>query len=247
MKKVSKPDAAVNPTAEQFMEGLQLLQSDREREKILRYFKTEAGEYGEGDEFMGVRMGEVFDLAKANLNMPLDQVEILLENSIHEARVGAVSIMDFQARQKKTDQTRRKELFDLYIRRHDRINNWDLVDRSAPHVVGQYLYDKPRDILYRLAVSANLWERRTAIVSTYYFIKNGQVDDTFRIAELLLNDPYDIIHKATGSWLRTAGGKDGQKLRAFLDKHATSMPRVALRYALEHFDKAEKEVYMKMF
>jgi 3-methyladenine DNA glycosylase AlkD len=198
------------------------------------------------DVMTGVRMGQVFALAKEFINMPLGEIEKLLENPVHEARVGAVSIMDFQARSRKTTQDRRKELFDLYIRRHDRINSWDLVDRSAIYVVGSYLFDQPRDILYRLASSKNIWERRTAIVSTAYFIKHGDVDDTFKLAEILLGDEQDLIHKATGWMLRAAGEKDRQKLLSFLDQFAASMPRTALRYALEHFDKKQRDAYLCM-
>ena len=137
------------------------------------------------DVILGVRMGQVFALAKEFMDMPLGEVEKLLESTIHEARVGAVSIMDFQARSKKTTEARKKELFDLYIKRHDRINTWDLVDRSAPYVVGGYLFDKPRKALYKLARSKEMPERRTAIVSTGYFIRQGDVDDTSKIAEML--------------------------------------------------------------
>jgi 3-methyladenine DNA glycosylase AlkD len=195
---------------------------------------------------MGVRMGQVFALAKEFMDMPLDQVEKLLESPIHEVRVGAVSIMDFQARSKKTSEARRKELFDLYIRRHDRINTWDLVDRSAPYVVGGYLFDKPRKILYKLARSKNMPERRTAMVSTGYFIRQGDIDDTFKIAELLLDDDQELIHKATGWMLRAAGGVDRQRLLKFLDQHATTMPRTTLRYAMEHLDKKKRDHYLNM-
>jgi hypothetical protein len=193
---------------------------------------------------MGVRMGKVFALAKEFIEMTPGEIEKLLESPIHEVRAGAVSIMDFQARSKKTPASRRKELFDLYIKRHDRINNWDLVDRSAPYVVGGYLYDKPRNILYRLARSKNVWERRTAIVSTFYFIRQGDIADTFKIAEILLNDKQDLIHKATGGWLRAAGSKDRGKLLGFLDKYAATMPRTALRYAIEHLDKKQRDHYL---
>ena len=196
--------------------------------------------------FIGVPMGKVFALAKTFVDAPLAEIEKLLENSIHEVRVGAVSIMDFEARRKKTPERRRKELFDLYIRRHDRINNWDLVDRSAPYVVGGYLFDKPRDILYKLARSKNVWERRTAITATYFFIRAGEVADTFNIAELLLKDDHDLIHKAIGGWLRAAGGTDRPQLLRFLDKHATTMPRVMLRYAIEHLDEAQRAHYLGM-
>jgi DNA alkylation repair enzyme len=233
-------------TAAEFVRKLKTYRSPEELKKIQRYFKTGAGEYGEGDEFMGVRMGQVFSLAKEFIEMTPDEIEKLLESPIHEVRVGAVSIMDWQARSKKTSGERRKELFDLYIRRHDRINNWDLVDRSAPYVVGGYLVDKPRDILYKLARSKNVWERRTAIVSTYYFIRLGDVTDTFKIAEILLNDEHDLIHKATGGWLREAGKKDPGKLLGFLDKYASVMSRTALRYAIERLDKKQRDHYLRL-
>jgi 3-methyladenine DNA glycosylase AlkD len=193
----------------------------------------------------GVRMGQVFALAKEFMDMPLDDVEKLLDSAVHEARVGAVSIMDFQARSKKTTEARKKELFDLYIKHHDRINTWDLVDRSAPYVVGRYLFDKPRKILYKLARSKKISERRTAIVSTGYFIRQGDVEDTFKIAELLLDDEHDLIHKATGWMLRAAGGVDRERLVDFLEKYAASMPRVTLRYATEHFDKKQRDKYLE--
>jgi 3-methyladenine DNA glycosylase AlkD len=231
-------------TAKQFVDKLKTYLSPVQLKKNQRYFKTGAGEYGDGDVFMGVRMGQIFALAKEFMEMPPKEIEKLLESAVHEVRVGAVSIMDWQARNKKTSDGRRKELFDLYIRRHDRINNWDLVDRSAPHVVGGYLSDKSRKVLYKLARSKDMWERRTAIVSTYYFVRQGEVDDTFRIAEILVNDDQDLVNKAVGGWVREAGKRDRQKLLKFLDKHAATMPRVALRYAIEHLDKKQRDHYL---
>ncbi len=198
------------------------------------------------DAILGIRMGQVFALAKEFMDMPLDEVETMLESPFHEMRVGAVSIMDFQARSKKTTKAHRKELFNLYIRRHDRINTWDLVDRSAIHVVGEYLYEKPRKVLYKLAKSKKMPECRTAIVSTLYFIGKGDVDDAFKLAEIMLYDKEDLIHKANGWALRFAGDKDRKQLMKFLDKHAATMPRVTLRYALEHFDKKLREHYMNL-
>lgn len=232
--------------AKRFVKRLEVHRSSDELKKIQRYFKSGEGEYGEGDEFMGVRMGQIFALAKEFIEMSPREIEKLLESPIHEVRVGAVSIMDWQARSKKISAERRKELFDLYIKRHDRINNWDLVDRSAPYVVGGYLFDKPRAILYKLARSKNMWERRTAMVSTFYFIRKGEIEDTFKIAELLLNDKEDLIHKAAGGWLREAGKQDRAKLLRFLDKHAATMPRTFLRYAIEHLDKKMRAHYMNM-
>ena len=241
---MSKNKDAIN--AKQFVEKLKTFQSDDELKKILRYFKSGEGEYSEGDKFIGVRMAQIFALAKEFMEMPITEMKKLLESPVHEVRVGGVSIMDFQARYKKTTDGRRKELFDLYIQRHDRINNWDLVDRSAPYVVGGYLFDKPRNVLYKLARSKNMWERRTAIVSTYYFIRQGDVNDTFKIAEILLNDKQDLIHKAAGGWLREAGKKDKQRLIDFLEKHASVMPAVMLRYAIEHFDKKQQQYYLSL-
>ena len=176
--------------------------------------------------------------------MPPTEIEARLEHPAHEARVGAVSIMDFQARRRQTPEDRRRELFDLYLRRHDTIDNWDLVDRAAPSVIGRYLADKPRDVLYTLARSANVWERRTSIVSTYFFIRQGDLADTFAVAEILVDDPHDLIQKAVGGWLREAGKKDPKRLLDFLDEHAATMPRTALRYAVERLDKQRPEHYM---
>ena len=233
-------------SAERFVERLEAHRSPEELEKLQRYFKTGEGEYGEGDEFMGVRMGQVFALAKEFIEMPPGEIEKLLESPLHEVRAGALSIMDKQGRSNKTPESRRKELFDLYLRRTDRIDNWDLVDVACPYVVGGYLFDKPRDVLYELARSESLWERRTAIVSTSYFIKQGDLDDTFEIAALLLDDEEDLIHKATGGWLREAGKKDRRRLLSFLDKHAATMPRTALRYATEHLDREQRTHYLNM-
>lgn len=233
-------------SAEQFLEKLKTCQSAEELKKIQRYFKTGEGEYGADDQFMGVGMGQIFALAKEFMEMLPGEIEKLLESPIHEVRVGGVSIMDFQARRKKIPESRKKELFELYLNRHDRINNWDLVDRAAPSVVGGYLFDKPRDILYRLARSENMWERRTAIVCTFYFIKQGETADTFKIAEMLLHDDQDLIHKAVGGWLREAGKKDKPRLLNFLDDFAATMPRTMLRYAIEHLEQEQRTHYLKL-
>ena len=189
-------------------------------------------------------MGQVFQLAKEFIEMPPPEIEKLLASPLHEVRAGAVSIMNQQGRNKKTPETRRKELYDLYLKRHDCINNWDLVDLGAAYVVGAYLSDKSRAPLYKLARSKNMWERRTAMYSTYYFLRQGQLDDTYKIAEILLDDPEDLMHKAVGGWLRAAGGVDRPRLLRFLDQHAATMPRTMLRYAVEHLDKKQREHYM---
>lgn len=226
--------------ADEFLERLKALRSPAVAESHANLAADEE------DQILGVRMGQVFALSKEFMDMPLDEVESMLESSIHEMRVGAVSIMDFQARSKKTTKERKKELFDLYIKRHDRINTWDLVDRSAPYVVGGYLFDKKRDALYKLARSKTMPERRTAIVSTGYFIRQREVEETFKIAELLLQDQEDLIHKAVGWMLRAAGDVDRKKLLTFLDKHAATMPRTLLRYSAEKIDKKQREHYLSL-
>lgn len=244
--KTPKPPSRKTPTANDFIKVLKTHQSDAELEKIKRYFKSEKGEYGHGDKFIGIRMGTIFNLAKQYGDMPIKEVEKLLDSPIHEFRVAGISLMDKQSRVKKTPNERRKEMYDLIMRRTDRINNWDLVDLAALHITGCYLFDKPRAILYRLARSKDLWERRIAIISTTYFIRQGDVSDTFKLAEILVNDKHDLIHKATGWMLRTAGDRDRRKLLAFLEKHAATMPRTLLRYSIEKLDKKEKEYFMNL-
>jgi 3-methyladenine DNA glycosylase AlkD len=218
-------------TAACFVERLDSHRSPGRDQQIQRYFK-----HADGDVFIGVRMGQVFALAKEFTDLPPEEIELLLASPVHEARAGALRIMARQAAGRKTPEHRRKELFELYLRRHDRIDNWDLVDLAAADVVGGYLVDKPRDLLYELARSPDPWQRRTAIVGTMAFIARGEVTDTFRIAEMLLDDDHDLVHKATGWLLRSAGTRDRQGLLAFLDRHAATMPRVALRYSIEHLD-----------
>jgi 3-methyladenine DNA glycosylase AlkD len=231
-------------TAEHFWSELDKRKSEAELKKYDRFFpRANRG----NDEFIGVRMGDIFKLAKIYMAMPLDEVENLLESPVHEMRVGAVSILDYQARDKKTTEGRKKELFDLYIRRHDRINTWDLVDRSGFWVIGNHLLDKPRDILYKLAQSKYMAERRTAIIATgQIMMKKGETDDTFKIAELLLADKEDLIHKAVGWMLRVAGDVNPHGLLGFLDKHAAQMPRVMLRYCTEKLSPEQRKHYMAL-
>ncbi|HKO77474.1 MAG TPA: DNA alkylation repair protein [Flavobacterium sp.] len=234
----SKPDL----TAELFVAKLSQLKSEEELGKVEKYFKGNDNK----TKAFGVKFGDIFKTAEDFTQMPLAEIDILLDSDYYEIRMGAVSIMDFQAKHKKTTADQKKELFELYLRRHDRLNNWDFVDRGAYNIIGEYLLDKPREILSQLANSENIWERRTAIVSTYAFIKKGQIEDTFKIAEILLNDKEELINKAVGSWIREAGKKDKTKLIAFLNQYASTMPRVTLRYAIEKLDKQEKDFYLKL-
>ncbi|MCW5713557.1 MAG: DNA alkylation repair protein [Bauldia sp.] len=241
------PPGSPGLTAAAFIARLNALQSDDELRKIRRYFKSDAGEYGEGDLFMGVRMGHLFALADEFVDLEPAGIEALLESPIHEIRAGALSIMGKQAARKATPEERRGELFALYLRRHDRINNWDLVDLAAPNVVGLWLLDRPRDILCRLARSEIVWERRTAAYALFTLMrKRGETADAFAIAELLSGDREDLMHKAVGAVLRMCGGHDRPGLVAFLERHAATMPRVMLRTALEHFPPGERTRYLAM-
>ena len=242
----SKDRARAALTARAFEQRLLALQDDEELRKIQRYFKSGEGEYAHGDTFIGVRMGSIFALAKEFVELPLKDIEKLLDSDIHEYRVGALSVMAKQYALKSTTDARRKELYDLYLRRHDRINNWDLVDLAAWHVVGPWLVDKPRAVLHKLAKSRNMWERRTAILATFSFIRRGEFNDTLAIAKVLLKDDENLSHKAVGWMLRSIGDKDRAALKAFLDEHAAPMPRAMLSNAIEKFSPAEKAHYRSM-
>ena len=233
-------------TAKKFVERLKTFQSDEERRKIQRYFRSGEGEYAHGDTFIGVRMGTLFALAKAFVAMSPAEIEKLMESDIHEARAGAMSIMGQQAMLRGTTEARRKELYDLYLRRHDRINNWDLVDLAAKPVVGQYLADKPRGVLRQLAKSKNMWERRTALYACLWFImKLKETKDTEEVCALLVGEKEEIIQKAVGTLVRCIS-IDRPRLHAFLQAHAARMPRVMLRYAIEKLSPAERAKYMAM-
>jgi 3-methyladenine DNA glycosylase AlkD len=213
-----------------------------------RFFKTGEGQYGAGDIFIGVRVPDIRQVARRFMALHPAQIEQLLESPIHEMRLCAVIIMAEQA--KRADEAGHKTLFDLYLRRSDRINNWDIVDASCRDVVGGFLYVYERQgllpLLSRLAASSNLWERRIAMVCTWQGIRAGDLDPTFEIAALLLGDKQDLIHKAVGWMLREAGKKDADRLRQFLILHSSHMPRTALRYAIERFDPEERQYFLRL-
>ena len=203
------------------LSALKDIADSREVESVSRFFKG-------GDpatKVMGIPIGKVFPIAKQHRDMPLADIESLLEDRHYEVRMAAVSIMDFKVRLKSLPAGERQALFDLYLRRHDRINNWDLVDRAAPHVIGEFLIDKDRSILDELARSKDPHVRRTAIVSTYAFIKRGETADTFRIATTLAGDPDIYVQKAIASWVREAGKKDQDALVRFLDSNRSTLLR----------------------
>jgi 3-methyladenine DNA glycosylase AlkD len=227
-------------SASAFVAALWHEQSDAELAQYARYFPVDVDGRVDGDRFIGVRLGTVFSLAGDFAAIPLDQIEALLYDDIHEARAGALRIMANRAKAKSADESTRRQLYELYLRRHDRINNWDLVDLGAWDVVGGWLRDHPRDVLYRLAESKSLWERRTSMLATLAFVRRGELDDAYAIAERLLGDPEDLVRKPIGAVLRAAGDHDEPRLLAFLERHGPSMARVTLRFAIEHVDEATR-------
>jgi 3-methyladenine DNA glycosylase AlkD len=208
----------------------------------LRFFKCGPGEYGEGDAFLGIMVPALRTLSKELTPAPVAEAFEVLRSKWHEARLLALMIL--VRKYERGDEAMREEIYRRYLANTDRINNWDLVDCSAPAVVGAYLLGRDRAPLYKLARSTSLWERRIAIISTQYFIRQGDFDDTLRIAEILLDDRQDLIHKATGWMLREAGKRHQPVLERFLRKHARRMPRTMLRYAIERFPAELRARYM---
>ncbi|MFH0753898.1 MAG: DNA alkylation repair protein [Candidatus Omnitrophota bacterium] len=210
---------------------------------LQRFFKTGPGQYGAGDVFIGVKVPEIRTVAKQFSTLPHKSLANLLHSNIHEERLLALLVMVYQFECGQSQE--RRNLFDLYLNNTAHINNWDLVDLSAPKIIGPYLLDKNRSILTKLAQAPILWERRIAIVSTLAFIREHQFDDTFRISSKLLNDNEDLIHKATGWMLREAGKRNVTALKEFLNEHRHLMPRTMLRYAIEKFAEKERRKYLQ--
>ena len=222
---------------------LQALSNAEKREIFPKFFKAGKGEYGEGDRFLGVTVPNIRAIAKLHKDISLDEIRDLMLSEWHEVRLCALIIM--VEKSKKNDEALRKELFDLYLSQTNRINNWDLVDLSCRFIVGEYLLDKSRDILYQLAHSPLLWDNRIAIVSTYAFIRKGQLEDTYALSDLMMHHPHDLMHKAIGWMLREAGKRDANRLYNYVMSHRADMPRTMLRYAIEKFSPAERSILMK--
>lgn len=208
-----------------------------------RFFKTGPGEYGEGDLFRGIRVPVLRKLAKEYQSLTLAETEGLLRSDYHEDRLLALLILD--RAYLRGDDSVKEKAFDLYLRNTRFINNWDLVDSSAAQIVGAFLSDRNRDVLYRLARSSNLWERRIAIIATFHFIKRGEFNETLKIAEILLADREDLIHKAVGWMLREVGNRNMNIEEEFLTSHYKRMPRVMLRYAIEKFPEPKRQQYLR--
>ena len=211
-------------------------------EHSARFFKTGKGEYGEGDRFLGIRVPETRKAVKRYREAPMRSVLSLLKSPYHEERLlAALMLVD---RFESGDEAAQRNIYDAYLKHTNYLNNWDIIDGSAHKIVGPWLEKRSRRLLYRLAKSASLWERRIAIMSTYHFIRLHDFDDTLAIAELLLNDDHDLIHKASGWMLREVGNRHRQSEDRFLRRHYRSMPRTMLRYAIEKYPEKQRKAYL---
>jgi len=219
-------------------------QSDPERTiNLQRFFKTKKGEYGEGDVFLGLTVPQCRKVVKQYKILDLCDVLKLLKSKYHEERL--IALLIFVEQFSKGDPKKRKEIYDNYLNNTKYINNWDLVDLSAHKIVGAYLFDKNRSVLYKLAKSSDLWEKRISIIATAWFIKNNDFDDTLNISDILLNDKHDLIHKAVGWMLREIGNNDLLVEEKFLKSRYKTMPRTMLRYAIEKFEEGKRKKYLK--
>ena len=221
--------------------------SSRTRAKNLsRFFKTGPGEYGEGDVFLGVTVPQIRAIVKDHREIDLGEVRVLLASKFHEVRMAGALCLVLKTR--KADLKMRKKIFDLYLKNRNRINNWDLVDLSAPAIVGEYLLAAPREkiVLKKLSQDKNMWSRRMAILATFALIRIGRFDESLWLAKKYLSDQEDLMHKATGWMLREVGKRDKKILERFLKEYASTMPRTMLRYAIEKFSPAERKYFMNL-
>lgn len=215
--------------------------SDEEKKIVLpRFFKTGKGQYGEGDKFLGVTVPNIREVAKEFHNVSIEVIEEMIHSPWHEMRMCALLILVINSKKNVT-----KETFDFYLSQSKYINNWDLVDLSAPQIVGQYLLDKNRDILYRLSESDLLWDNRIAIVSTLTFIRNNDLNDTYKLSLKMMKHKHDLMHKSIGWMLREAGKRDEKRLYDFVMEHKSIMPRTMLRYSIEKFTPDIRKELMK--
>jgi 3-methyladenine DNA glycosylase AlkD len=234
---------AGSPTAAAVRAALAAAASPERAQVSARFFKTGPGQYGEGDKFWGVTVPQQRKIARACRGLALNEVALLLGSEMHEERLTGVLIL--VDRYQRGDDVARQEVFDFYLRHLRHVNNWDIVDSSAPYIVGVHLRTRDRALLYRLARSRVLWERRVAMISTLGLVAAGEHEDAFGVARLLLEDEHDLMHKAVGWVLREVGKRVGADLlRGFLGEHARHMPRTALRYSIEHFTASERKKWL---
>ena len=208
-----------------------------------KFFKTGKGEYGEGDEFIGVTVPDSRKVAKANIDISYEDLAQIVKSRIHEDRLCGLIILVYKFEKAKTEQEKQRAV-DCYLKYHLFGNNWDLVDVIAPKILGPWLIHRDKSLLYEYAHSSSLWERRIAILTTLHFIRQGEFKDTIKISQILLNDEHDLIHKAVGWMLREIGKKDQRELVDFLNKHYKNMPRTMLRYSIERLSEQLKSSYL---
>ena len=231
-------------TAAFLLSELQSLASPEKAAGASRYFKTGVGQYGEGDQFLGIGSTQIRSIAKANKATPLEELHTLLASPWHEARSCALLILVYRVQSKRTTEQEREEIYQFYLQHTTACNNWDLVDLTCRDIVGNYLLHRDRTPIYQLAQSPNLWEQRISIVSTWAFIQAGDFADTFKLALHFQDHPHDLIHKAVGWMLREVGKKDQVALTEFLESYGTSLPRTALRYAIERYPEAQRQYFL---
>jgi len=230
-------------TAKDIQKELETYSTPEKKEYLPYFFKTGKGQYGEGDKFLGVVVPDTRKIAKKYKSISFDEIAKLLDSEYHECRLCALLIL--VERFKKAKEDERKEIYDFYLSKTARINNWDLVDLSAKDIVGEYLTDKDRSVLYRLAESPLLWDQRIAVIATFAFIRRNDHKDILALSEKLLDHKHDLMHKAMGWMLRETGKKDMKALTGFLDKYHKVMPRTMLRYSIEKLSAEERAHYMK--
>jgi 3-methyladenine DNA glycosylase AlkD len=228
--------------AKEISKRLQKIGNKEDAQFLQRFFKTGVGQYGEGDIFLGIRVPALRKLAKEYTDLPFKEALPLLRSPYHEVRLFALIL--FVNAFAQGNETIQKKIYDLYMANTRYINNWDLVDISAPNIVGAFLMKRSKKPLYQLAKSKSLWERRIAVLATFWFIRSNKFADTFKIAKILLQDKEDLIHKAVGWMLREVGKRDIGRVEAFLQKHCLVMPRTMLRYAIERFTQSKRQMFL---
>jgi len=239
---VNKKRAVRKSTRLDLLRDLEAVADERKARNLALFFKTGKGEYGEGDQFLGITVPVSRKIALRYCHLPLVDIAKLLASPMHEHRFAALEIL--VAQYESCEVGRQQEIFEFYLRNTHKTNNWDLVDTSAPYIVGQHLLTRPRGLLGELASSPSLWERRIAMVATLGLVRHGELKDTFRIAKKLLNDKEPLIHKAVGWILREAGKVSRPELVRFLERHSAKMPRTALRCAIERFSPEERKLWL---
>ena len=232
-------------TAEFVLSELQSVGSPEKAAHLSRFFKTGPGQYGEGDRFLGVVVPQTRSIAKANKAMPLDELQRLLDSPWHEARLLRLLVLVYRFQDKKTSEAEREKMYRFYLKNTRRCNNWDLVDLSCRDIVGEYLVNRDRSVLYELAASDNLWEQRISIVCTWAFIRRSDFTDTLALAERLMTHKHDLMHKAVG-WSSARWAKRSGYPHRLLERYATQLPRTALRYAIEHYPEDRRQYFLKM-